>query len=64
MTPEEMKKDRENLVHCADCNKDVNDDEAVFDSQHGEWVCESHLDNKTGYCSISCQRGGGCDGSC
>lgn len=26
--------------------------------------CDEKRDNKTGYCSMNCQLGGGCDGSC
>jgi hypothetical protein len=26
--------------------------------------CDAKYDNKTGYCSLDCCLGGGCDGSC
>jgi len=26
--------------------------------------CDDKCDNPTGYCSLDCQLGGGCDGSC
>lgn len=49
---------------CAECEAVKDKDLMVYDSAGGEWVCEEHLNDKTGYCSIGCQRGFGCDGTC
>ena len=49
---------------CQNCDKPSAKGEMVYDIG---WVCQKCLDsavNETGYCSMSCQLGRGCDGSC
>lgn len=48
-----------------DCYKAGELVEGVRDDGEPVFLCEDHdLDNQTGYCSISCQLGYGCDQSC
>jgi hypothetical protein len=48
--------------HCECFNEAIG-----YDEELESWLCGTHIDcceNKTGYCSIACQLGYGCDGSC
>ena len=59
-----MNKDKETNKQCHKCGSDQVDGEHVYDFG---WTCQDCLDqceNQTGYCSMSCQLGYGCDGSC
>lgn len=48
---------------CYNCEKETEDGEEYAGIYLCE-ECEQTLDNKSGYCSIDCQLGYGCDGSC
>ena len=52
----------EELVKCVDCNTEVKKENTINDC--GDIVCKDCLNDTTGYCSYSCQRGFGCDGTC
>jgi len=51
---------------CACCDKECVEDmmDVVFDIGMVCHECLEKADNKTGYCSMACQLGFGCDGSC
>lgn len=49
-----------------DCGKELHPDNMEYVGD-GCYVCKGcfeKIENKTGYCSIWCQLGGSCDGSC
>lgn len=53
------------VVECYGCGDSPVDPESLRD--YGYSLCKGCInnhDNKTGYCSMDCCLGGGCDGSC
>lgn len=53
------------LYYCYGCDTQINKSLLILIGE--EYICEScidDLDDKTGYCSIYCQLGQGCDESC
>lgn len=64
----------ENTACCefTDCDVELNimemfDLDDIFPSEDRIWICRDcyeKVEDQTGYCSVSCQLGYGCDDSC
>lgn len=55
-------------LKCEQCEKEKTESEFYSTYKYSEHQiceeCESNLENKTGYCSLSCRLCGECDESC
>lgn len=59
---------KNDLHFCEECGNEFEEKDMTLLPNGWGWWCEGCLDktpgDTTGYCSMQCQIGGGCDGSC
>ena len=50
---------------CSECKKELTEKDSSENHEYEVCLkCEDLLPNESGYCSLSCKLGNGCDGSC